>query len=504
MKNKFLLFFVFFGAGFYLFAQDSFTQEDLSSRQGSIIEQPLDEPALDPVRNIMLARSSPDYRVTPGDVYTLIYSAGTVPVTYIITVDNSYRIRVSNLGIVNGAGKTFVQLKSEIETVVINNYPLSGAQLTLTQPAIFRVFVNGEVNTAREFSVWALNRLSALVNNNLTEYASIRDVSVISANGQTRNYDLFRAQRLGDLSQDPFLRPGDTVTFNRVARSVGIEGAVERPGMYQLLDGENIKELIEIYGSGFSPAADGTRVELLRFVNSVDVAGDKLFLSEDDLANNYTLENYDSITVPFITQLQPVFFVEGAVIPSTRADIQSHELNAANRLIIPFNSGDTYASVVRRNTSWFTAVSDTQNAYIIREDRHIPINLNPMLYDATYRGEVLVEENDTLIIPFRQYFVTVSGAVMNPGRFPYIPDRSWEYYVALAGGFVPGRNSMAAIKIVDLNGNQLKKTDAITPETIITASTNHGLYFFNQYAPIVTTILGLITTGISIYLISGR
>jgi protein involved in polysaccharide export with SLBB domain len=132
----------------------------------------------------------------------------------------------------------------------------------------------------------------------------------------------------------------------------------------------------------------------------------------------------------------------------------------------------------------------------------IPINLNRILYDASFRSEVLIEENDLLVIPFRQYFVTVAGAVSAPGRYPYIPDREWDYYVSLAGGFLPERNFAATVKIQDVNGKNLKKSDLITPETIITAQTNHWLYYFNQFAPVVTTALSIITTFISLSLLS--
>jgi len=502
-------------------------------------------------QNVMLARSSADYRVTPGDVYTLTYAAGSTPVTYIIMVDTSYRIRVSNLGIVNGTGKTFMQLKSEVEAVVVNNYPLSGVQLVLTQPAVFKVHLTGEVPVAGEVSAWALSRLSSLIgditqvsqnqanrnqanrnqvsqnqtsqntqtfNESLTPFASLRDVSIQSSNGQTRVYDLFKAQRLGDLSQDPYLRPGDVIIFNRVKRSVTITGEIERPGTYQLLDGENIKELIEFYGSGFTPETDKTRLELIRLVNSVEVSGDKIFLTPSDLANNYALEDYDRVMVPRIDQLQPVMFVEGAVSGMSQvlgdlSDIASNmdrstinlsqqELSASNRLVVPFNKGESYASIVRKNIRWFTAVSDTQNAYIIRQDKHIPINLNPMLYDASYRDEIFIQENDLLVIPFRQYFVTVAGAVINPGRYPYIPDRDWEYYIALAGGFIMERNTLQAVTITDLSGKRMKKTAAITPETVITATTNHGLYYFNQIAPVLTTTLSIASTFISIWLLT--
>jgi protein involved in polysaccharide export with SLBB domain len=351
---------------------------------------------------------------------------------------------------------------------------------------------------------------STLITGTLTtDYTSIRDISIKSSNGQVRVYDLFKAYR-GDPSQDPYLRPGDVITFNRVKRTVTITGAIERPGTYQLLDGENIKELIEFYGSNFTPVADPSRVEMIRVTNSKDIAGDKIFLTVNDLENNFVLEDFDTITVPVISQLQPVMFVEGAVFDRLRMlndmgqSIESDLVVSSNRLRVQFNKGETYASLVRRNITWFAAASDTQNAYIIRRGEHIPINLNPMLYDASYRGEVFVEENDVLIIPFRQYFVTVAGAVVNPGRYPYIPDREWDYYIALAGGFLIGRNAREVVKITDINGKQLKKTDAITPETIITASTNHGLYYFNQYAPLFTTILSVVISGLSIWMMSSR
>jgi hypothetical protein len=99
--------------------------------------------------------------------------------------------------------------------------------------------------------------------------------------------------------------------------------------------------------------------------------------------------------------------------------------------------------------------------------------------------------------------VTVSGAVAVPGRYPYIPDRSWEYYVALAGGFDRNRNSRESVTITNLEGKKIEKGALITPETIITAVTNAGLYYFNQYAPVVTTVLSLVTAVLSILAVTG-
>jgi protein involved in polysaccharide export with SLBB domain len=415
-------------------------------------------------------------------------------------VDSTYRVQIANLGVINAAGKTYRQLKTEAEAIVSNNYPLSGAQLVLTQAGFFQVYLSGEVRAAITRPAWALARLSSLVGDDLTDYSSIRDITVTSSSGESRTYDLFKARRDGDLSQDPYLRPEDKVRVNRVDRVVTIEGAVERPGIYQLLPGEHLKELITRYASNFIPTADPSRMELVRFLEPESDSGDKLYLSAQSVAENYPLRNLDEVTVPSITDLMPVMFVEGAI--QGPATLESAESNVANRLPVRFNQGENYSSLVQRNRLLFTAISDTRNAYIIRDEERIPLNINLMLYDSSYQSSYFVERNDVLIIPFRQYFVTVAGAVAVPGRYPYIPDRSWDYYVALAGGFVRERNSWESVAIKDISGKAMRKTDPIMPETTITARTNAALYYFNQYAPVVTSLLSIVTTFISVMLLT--
>jgi len=444
---------------------------------------------------LMLARSDPNFRVTPGDVYTLTFLLGGEIVSHTIMVDSAYRIRVANLGIVNGAGQTFAQVRSRVEAVVAGNIPLSGPQLVITQPAVFRVFVDGQVQRAGEHSAWALTRLSSLVDDNLTRLASIRNVSVRSANGQTQEFDLFRFWRFGDQTQNPYLRPGDVITFNQVSRLVTIHGAVERPGTYQLLDGENIRELIEFYGGGFTPFVDPTRIELVRHLNSEDIAGNRIFLTLDDLENGFELEHHDVVTVPTISDLRPVLFVEGAVdIYNTQRFFYHQRLYATNRITVQFHVGETYASIVQRNRGWFSSMSDTENARIIRQcGETIPVNLNNALFDAAYRSELLVKHNDTLLIPFRQFFITVAGGVVNPGRFPFIPDRSWEYYIALAGGFNPSRNASGRVIITDITGRRLDPNEPITPETVIKARTNSVLFWARETAPVLSVIIAAIS-----------
>lgn len=461
--------------------------------------------------NPQLALSAGYYPVTAGDVYELAYAAGSTPVTYRILVDSSYKVRVSNLAVIDATGKSFSELKAQVETVVSKNYPLSGVQFGLVSPAVFRVTVRGEVVSTAERQAWPLTRLSEILPGLVTPYSSIRDVEITSASGKTSVYDLFRAYRSGDRGQDPLLRPNDVITLRRYDRSVTLNGAVERPGTYQLLPGETLKDLVSYYGSGLTQVADPTRIEIVRYVGSPHASGQKILLGLEELEKGMELMDYDRVTVGSITDLIPVMFMEGALSPSAGqgGSAGSGAVLAAagaspegsNRLTVRFNLGEDYASLVRSHRDAFSAVSDTANAYIDRQGTRIPLNLNPMLYDASYRSEYLVEPNDVLIIPFRQYFVTVAGSVHTPGRYPYIPDRDWSYYIALAGGFDNLKNSYERVRITDVTGKAMKKSDPITPETVIEASTNSFLFYFNQYAPVVTTTLTALSTSLTVYML---
>lgn len=358
-----------------------------------------------------------------------------------------------------------------------------------------KIIIDGEVKSVVEENAWPLRRLSSIIADNLTPYSSTRNVIVTSIDGSVRSYDLFKASRFGAIDQNPYILSGERITVGRMERRVNISGEVERPGTYELLEGENIQSLINYYGSGFTEFADISRIEITRLIdgNNNSNIGRILYLSEDDLNNDYELYLYDSVTIPSLKEMKPVAFIEGAIYVSDGV-----ALEASNRKEIRITEGMNYATFIRDNKSLFGATSDLQNAYIIRGDKNIPINLFEYLYDVSFYSEEEVKPYDILMIPFRQYFVTVSGAVHNPGRYPYIPDRKYDYYVGLAGGFIRSQNVHDAVIIRNINGKRMSKNDFITPETNIEAKTNSFGFFFNQYAPIVTTILSILTSALSI------
>lgn len=440
-----------------------------------------------------LAMSSGDYPVTAGDVYTLAFAAGTSPVTYTVSVDSTYKFRVANLAVLNVQGWTFVQLKKQVEDIVSKNYPLSGVQFVLMSPSVFQVTINGEVNQTQIKQAWALTRLSSVISGCFTAYSSSRNIEITSANGKTATYDLFKAERFGDLSQDPYVKPGDTITIKRIERKVSLSGAVERPGSYVLEKGENLISLFEYYGGGFTDYADKNRIEINRY-NPSDLSTRVFYLNEDVLSKDFELMDHDSVNIVSSSDLKPVMFVEGAIFGGHQDVASGANGTEMGKISSRFDHDTNYATLVRQIQKQFMPSADLENAYIVRGNTIIPINLNKILYDRSYFSTEVVQPYDVLRVPFKLFYVTVSGAVNNPGRYPYIPDRDWDYYIGLAGGFNESKNSGQAVRIFDSQGNKMKKGDTIVPETTIEAKSNRMSYVLNSN---VTPWVSIITTFIS-------
>ena len=450
---------------------------------------------------VQIAMANPDYLVTPGDVYTLNYAAGTTAVSYTIAIDTTYKVRVSNLAILDGKGKTFVELKKEVENVVTKNYPLSGVQFVLMSPATFTVVIKGEVNKTEERNTWALARLSSVLPGVYTSYSSNRFVTLRRVDGTVKKCDLFLASRFGDLSQDPYLQPGDVIEIPRVEKKVTISGEVERAGTYELTSDEGLADLISYYASGLTSYSDLSRIEITKIPAKNSVTSDKIYISaeslEDEKIKNYNVGDNDSIYIGSYRDLQPVIFLEGAILTD------KFRASSSSKVSVPFVMGENYSAFFRNNKDIFYSVSDTENAYIVRNDEIISIDINKSLFDATYYSDLYLEENDVLVVPHKQLFVTVYGAVNAPGRYEYIPNRTYDYYIRLAGGFNTDRNSNGAVKIVDISGKKQDKNDVIMPEDTITAKTNTFYYYATKYSTLLTTLLTLLTTIISVKTIVG-
>ena len=430
----------------------------------------------------LVALTTVDYLVTPGDTYILSFFKSTQQTSSKFFVETDYIINLGIFGKLKAQGMTFPQLKTRIEFIVEKSYPGSSPSLNISSVGIFTVLLLGEVEQSRLYNVWGLTRLSEVLNSNLMPDADIRNVKIRSAGGEENFYDLFRVGRYGDLGQNPYLRPGDIIQISRAARVVTLAGEVRRPGRYQLLPNEGFKQLIEIYGGGFSGIEDRNRIDLVRLEKNVSPGFSKKLLSYDFLLE-YPIQDKDFFTVNSIKNSLPVIWFEGAVAKKSESgDVVS------GRIEYTFFPGEKLTQAIQNMRSSFTENADLNNVVFIRDYEPKILDLHEYLYGSNNFGDFELQQGDIIRISLRQLLISVSGAVLNPGRYPYVPNRTWEYYINLAGGFDTERNSLNSLVILDSKGIRQKKDRFIEPDDTIKANSNSFLYNFERFMPVVSTL----------------
>lgn len=466
----------------------------------------------DEVKKAQVAMSTNEYIVTAGDIYTLAFASGS----FSISIDSTYKVRIANLGFINAQGLTLQEFKNRVEALVISNYPSGGIQFFLTNPASFHVFIKGEVSKADTISTWALEHVSSLVSSYYTGYSSKRFVTVISADGTEKHYDLYKAIYDGDFAQDPYLRPGDTIVIPKLDRKVTIEGSVIRSGEYELLPGEELNSLIFDYAKGFSPFADKDNILIDCFTGASPLY-QSVYIKETDLHSDRPLACYDKVYIPSKSNTQGVIYVEGAVNSYYNVSTKSvsSELpgsvttspSSIARLKVPFSTGKTCKKLFLEHSRMLLNSANLSEVYVWRKaknsgekDQKIFINMHSVLYPTGNDDvveDVALEPEDTIVIPYTQYYVNVTGAVASPGKYPYQPGRDWNYYIGLASGLDYDQNLFNIVKITDKNGKRLNKKSAIPPEATIYASRNSPRN--GWLVPLLITIMSFITSCLTFY-----
>ena len=391
-------------------------------------------------------------------------------------------------------------------------------------PRRFEVALRGEVTEARQLTVSPLTRLSEVVDEVRTPYTSIRRIAVESANGQVRTYDLFRWQRFGELAHNPLLRPGATVSFRARDREVQLRGEVRRPGTYQILAGDGLAELIDRYGEGFTIRADPTRLVITRQNPDDPVAVVESIAIDFSGARGTPLLDGDSVAVPNAAARVPVVYVEGALAPlhaddpltgpravattaatsdTPTARAKAEATAAAIRRAVPYYSGATVFDALHPLRHSFSHDADLGASYVMRGAERLPVDLERLVFGEERAGDLPLQPYDTVVIPVRRRVVVVSGAVNAPGVFPYVPDRTAEYYIGLAGGRNRERNSGSSVIVIDAQGRSKQRSLPVAPADQIFVPADSLVYHFNRLVTPIAAIGTFLAAIVTLIVMSG-
>jgi protein involved in polysaccharide export with SLBB domain len=469
----------------------------------------------DATERLQLAISSIDYPVTPGDIYQLSYreSAGSI-VTRQFQVDGISILDLGVFGKIYALNMPFYELKQNVENLISRNYTYSTPALSIVAPGVFRVAIREGPSQIQYITAWGLSRISEIVKKTSVPNYSVRDIERITREGKSERFDLLTMNSTSLEGGDPLVRPGDTLVLHQAERTIELIGEVRRPGSYELVGSEGLKELIEVFGGGVSRKAD---LDRLRIIQSTS-AGEKIeyISATEGYEQKIKLNDGDRVIIDNKITKFGFVLIEGAVrAPTTsesatalptRSDQASTiaDSTANGRFSHPISDGIKLSDVLREIQASILPTADLGSALVKSPDsaNALLLDIRPLLSGADLSKDLVLIPNTSIFLPLLRSTVSVAGAVIYPGFVPYLPGAPASYYVSLCGGFNPERNTNGALSIFDQFGKERLQDQTVMPGDSIFVKSNSFEHTFARitgtYLPVVTTLITLITFGITI------
>jgi len=375
------------------------------------------------------------YILGPGDRITVTYWTDIIELrTEPLIVDENGEVTIEKLGKMVVRGMTLAQFQDAVKTglsrVAYKNLQLFA---TLDRLRSIQIFITGETFRPGSYAVSAVTTLfnALYLCGGPNENGSLRDIRIIKRN-ETKVVDFYKFLMKGDSSQDYSLDSGDTIMIPLIGRTVTITGEVKKPAIYELKEGENLKELITLAG-GMRPTGFLQRIR----IDSVD-SGSKRVVIDADLSDpdkpDVPILDGDNVTVFSIpSERINTVTVEGKVnMPGT------YQLKDGMRVSDLLNMsqgllGEAFmerADLIRLN-------SDRKTTTLV------PLNLSKAL-SGEPESNVALNQWDKLIIYSKwdvkwnaDRMVDVHGAIQHPGSYER-PDGMKIYDLLIkAGGTLP-------------------------------------------------------------------
>ncbi len=135
----------------------------------------------------------------------------------------------------------------------------------------YQVHVVGQVSQPGTYRIPASARVAETIElaGGILQNGSLRNIQIKRQSGNV-SIDLLSFRINGKLDSNPYLLDNDVIYVPLIGKATRIEGAVARPGSYELLRENRLSDLIQLAG-GFTPGytlSTGLPIKLVRFNNS--------------------------------------------------------------------------------------------------------------------------------------------------------------------------------------------------------------------------------------------
>lgn len=309
------------------------------------------------------------------------------------------------------------------------NIKNSQISIELNYSRSLTINITGEVFNPGSYTIPAVNTaFNALVAaGGPSQIGSVRIIKVHSTRMGTRVLDVYKFMSNPNIADEFFLHNNDYIYVPLAERVVEIEGAIERPFFYELVENENLIELIK-YAGGLRPDAYRRNIQIIRYENDEEKLIDVNLAEVMRRELNFELKDGDRININPIKQAYANYItVKGAVkLPGT----------------YQLEPNTTIYDALMKSGIIRSAVMERIYIKRLQEDlslNYIPINVHELLDNPNSPENKLLYPFDEIEVKYKsefidKYNVKVYGAVRKTGVFEYSNNLALADVLYLANG----------------------------------------------------------------------
>jgi len=399
-----------------------------------------------------------EYHVGPGDKIFISIS-GVTEISNTFIIDQEGWLYIPRIGGINLRMTSLKVAKEKILDAILIYFKDVDIFISLVDFRMIKISLVGSVAKPSVFVLSANSRLMDLITSSkqLTENSDMRNIKVISKEGETKNYDLLSFLRFGDFTNNPFLVEGDVVLIQKVDQVVRISGQIQYPALYEFRPNETIKDLIELAG-GFTFNARKDTIELIRFQEDGQTQISKYFSYDDIVQNAIYLQNKDHVVIRQI----PEYLIDQYVVVSGYVRYPGWYKINKNTTTLKYMIEEAggfleEASLTEASLSRKMDVEETDPEYErlkliptdkMTEDEYdyfksksrqysgvVVVDFVKLFQQGDLSENIILRKNDIINIPEKKDYIIMLGQFVNPGKIIYDSLLTIEDYIKLAGGF---------------------------------------------------------------------
>ena len=378
-----------------------------------------------------------DYRLGPGD-QIVISIWGETNSRKNITIDKDGTIFYENIGFINLSNQTIesaeiilIEELSKIYSTLKDKNNSSQLTVSLGQLKSINIYFSGHINNPGINLVHPFSDIFSAISQagGINTNGSLREVQLIRNNKEITKVDFYDFFMSGKNSFSNIkLIEGDVIHIPNVKKRVEINGQVNRPSTYELLENEKISDLVN-FSSGLTASASTTLILSQILPINIRKSDDNAITSLSVNLNNTDsiyLNNGDRVKVLSLPPVDSEITIYGRV----KSPGKYPGVNTTLKNVLDIAGG--FEDPIYRST--------------IREDDIVVLRQDINQFYSTELKTSYADANKFKLLPNDKIFVyeninlnnsftyRVEGEVNKPGTYPFKEGITVEEALKLAGG----------------------------------------------------------------------